>query len=254
MKISFITPTADRPEFLQGLYSLVKKQTHPDWEWLVYDSSLHAQAFDDPRVVYMHDDSIVSIGEKRNRLIERASGDIIIHFDDDDYYAPHYGAYIIEQLRESDFFTTHSWFSYDLKSRQTYYWATDEIAQTQFFINALMGGRVREINFESNVEAKTSILNERGRIGYGFSYAYKKRVAEKCRFEDRDFAEDKNFYMDVKEAGFTIAMKEDDEGRTVHVIHETNTSGEYPQYRIPHFLAVRHMPHFFTHISRYHEN
>lgn len=251
MKISFITPTADRPHFLQGLYALVRKQTYPDWEWLIYDSSLRPQKFEDPRVIYIHDESIVSIGEKRNRMIEKASGEVIAHLDDDDYYAPGYGAFIVNQLRKTDFFTTHSWFSYDLKSKQTYYWATDEIARTQFMVNALSGGRVREIDFGSHIEEKISLLNEKGRIGYGFSYAYRKNVARECRFEDRDFAEDRNFYLDVERGGFTIGMEKDDEGRTVHVIHETNTSGEYPQYRIPHFLAEKHLPDFFSHIARY---
>jgi glycosyltransferase involved in cell wall biosynthesis len=254
MKISFITPTADRPHFLQGLFSLVKRQTYPDWEWLVYDSSLRPQSFNDPRVIYIHDESIVSIGEKRNRLIERSTGEAVIHLDDDDYYAPHYGAFILEQLKQNDFFTTHSWFSFDMKTRQTYYWATDEIAPTQYMINALSGGRVREIDFGSNVESKITFLNEKGRVGYGFSYAYLKSVANKCRFKDKDFGEDRCFYSEVEAAGFSIGMEKDRIGRTVHVIHETNTSGEYPQYRIPHFLAEKHIPDFFEHISRYYED
>ncbi|MCC5832660.1 MAG: glycosyltransferase family 2 protein [Chlamydiales bacterium] len=254
MKISFITPTSERPLFLQGLYTLVQKQTYPNWEWLIYDSSFRPQNFDDTRVVYLHDESIVSIGEKRNRLIERASGDLIVHLDDDDYYAPEYGAFIVEQLRKTDFFTAHSWFSYDLKSKQTYYWATDEITRTQFVINALSGGRVRELDFGFDSEAKLKLLNEKGQMGYGFSYAYRKRVAEKCPFVDSDFGEDKKFYLAVEAAGYTIGSEKDYEGRAVHVIHETNTSGEYPQYRIPRFLAKKHMPGFFTHISRFHED
>lgn len=254
MKVSFITPTADRPHFLHGLYSLVQKQNYPDWEWLIYDTSLHPQTFDDPRVLYVHDDTIMSIGEKRNRLIQKTTGEVIIHFDDDDYYAPSYAPYIVKQLQGVDFFTMHSWFSYDMKAKQTYYWATDEITQTQFYINSLTGGRVREIDFGPNLEKKKALLNEKGRLGYGFSYAYRKPVALACPFEDRDFGEDRHFYHEVQRANFTIGMDEDREGKAVHVIHEMNTSGEYPQYRIPHFLAEQYLPQFFTHIARYHED
>ena len=30
-----------------------------------------------------------SLGEKRNWLVQHASGEYVAHFDDDDYYAPH---------------------------------------------------------------------------------------------------------------------------------------------------------------------
>jgi hypothetical protein len=32
----------------------------------------------------------MTIGAKRNALVKEAKGDILIHFDDDDHYAPHY--------------------------------------------------------------------------------------------------------------------------------------------------------------------
>lgn len=251
MKVSVITPTADRPLFLLGLYSLLKQQTYSEWEWLIYDSSLKPQKFADPQVIYVHDESLVTVGEKRNRLIERASGEAIIHCDDDDYYAPGYLAYIAEKLKKSDFFTLHSWFSYDLKSNQTYYWATDEITLTQFHVNPLSRGCVREIDFGPNTDHYKKIINERGRCGYGFSYAYRKEVAQVFRFQNRDLAEDKFFYQAIDQSQFSIQMEGDQLGKVVHVIHDTNTSGEFPQYRIPRFIAQKHLPEFFTYISRF---
>ncbi len=115
MKVSIITPTCDRVAFLQGLYSLLKKQTHTNWEWLIYDTSTRAQNFSDSRINYHHEHEILSIGEKRNRLIQRATGEVIVQCDDDDYYAPNYLEFVIEKLQNSAFFNLHSWFSYDLK-------------------------------------------------------------------------------------------------------------------------------------------
>lgn len=251
MKISIITPTADRPHFLEGLYSLIKKQNFSDWEWLIYDTSFKAQSFDDARVIYEHDSGIVTIGEKRNRLIRQATGDYIVHFDDDDYYAPDYLSFMNEQLKSYDFFTLHSWFSYDLKAKQTYYWATDEIVRTQFFLNPLMGGKVREIDFGPDQEGTKEIINQKGRFGYGFSYAYKRSIALEAPFNDADFEEDRLFYEAIQEKGCSIGIEGDKDGRAIHVIHETNTSGEYPQYRIPRFMMERYHPDFFSYISRY---
>lgn len=121
MKISIITPTYERARYLQGTYQLILNQTFSNWEWLVYDTSLNPSHFEDSRVTYIHDYSILTIGEKRNRLKKRATGDVVIHFDDDDYYAPNYLATVLEHLRAASFFTMHSWFSYDVKTSQFYY-------------------------------------------------------------------------------------------------------------------------------------
>lgn len=251
MKISIITPTADRPHFLEGLYTLIKRQNFTNWEWLVYDTSYKPQAFDDGRVIYCHDASILTIGEKRNRLIQRATGDSIVHFDDDDYYAPDYLCFMEEKLKWYDFFTIHSWFSYDLKAKQSYYWATDEVVRTQFFLHPLMGGKVREIDFGPDQEEAKEKINQKGRFGYGFSYAYKRSLALETPFCDADFGEDRLFYESVLKKGYSIGFEGDIEGRAIHVIHGTNTSGEYPQYRIPRFMMERYHPDFFSYISRY---
>ncbi|NGX61433.1 MAG: hypothetical protein K940chlam9_00918 [Chlamydiae bacterium] len=251
MKISVITPTSDRPHFLEGLYTLLKNQTHTDWEWLIYDSSLHPQTFADRRVVYFHDHDILTIGEKRNRLLERATGEGIAHFDDDDYYAPTYLAHIAKQLEEAAFYNYHSWFSHDLKSSQTYYWATDEQANTQYIVNALSGSKVREIELGSLMAHQEEKLNYRGRTGFGFSFSYRKEVAEACHFPDVDFAEDRAFYEEALEKGFSLVAHPDREGRVVHLFHDTNTSTEYPQYRIPLFLSQQIFPEFFSYLERF---
>lgn len=67
--VSIITPTTEnRAGFHDRLISIVAEQDYPRIEHLLdYDGG--------------------NIGQKRNRLCEKAKGDIIIHIDDDDIYA-----------------------------------------------------------------------------------------------------------------------------------------------------------------------
>lgn len=254
MLISVITPTAERARYLQGTYELLKEQSHTNWEWLVYDTSLHPTSFTDQRVTYIYDEGVVSIGEKRNRLVQRAKGELIVHFDDDDYYAPNYLAHVIQRLHNADFFTISSWFSYDTKTCQFYYWNTEESGDVRYILSPLAGASVREIHLGPYSEKQSSLLNYHAKTGYGFSFAYRREVLQKCHFDDIDFAEDHHFYQAIESAGYTIDAAADQQGIAVHVIHDSNTSTEYPQYRIPRFLVEPLFPPFFSYLAKFHEN
>lgn len=244
MKVSIITPTQDRAKFLEGLYHLLLNQTHKNWEWLIYDTSLHAKTFSDSRVNYFHSDEILSVGEKRNRLIKKSSGDIIVHCDDDDFYAPNYLEWVISNLQEAHFCMFKSWFCYDLKTNQMFYNSLSEKKRSHYIINALSGYCVREVFLQ----------NDEDDCEYGLSCSYRAEVAKNCFFPDCDLREDYLFFQDVKKAGFSITAKDDHQGRFVHIIHDTNSSSEYPHYRLPHFLISERLSPFFTYIGRYNEN
>lgn len=252
MKLSVITPTGDREHFLKGCYKLLQNQQHTDWEWLVYDTSLRPALFDDPRIKYIYDEGIVSIGEKRARLAKRAEGDAIVHFDDDDYYAPTYLATVDQALQEADFFNLYSWFSYDTKTRQVYFWAKNEISDHHYLVNPLSGSKICEVEVNSSLNGE--VLSPDKIMGYGFSFAYRREVAETCAFPDCDFKEDQHFFKAAKAAGYRFKMVADRGGEAVHVIHDSNTSCENPQYRIPRFLLAEKFADFFAHIEPYHED
>ena len=254
MKISVITPTSERVHFLKGCYELLKKQQELSWEWLIYDSSLRPVSFNDDRICYFHDDTILSIGEKRNRLAERATGDCIVHIDDDDYYAPNYLKLVTELLQKAAFSTLHSWFCYDTKNRQFYYQDTNYYHEMRYEVSPLSKGKIRELYFSPEQLLLNSSLNLYSKKGYGFSYAYHREVAQKCSFKDLDFAEDRHFYESVEAAGFPIITHGGQKGEVVHVIHETNSSTEYPQYRIPNFLMEPLIASFFSYLKETYEN
>jgi glycosyltransferase involved in cell wall biosynthesis len=56
----------------------------------------------DPRIRYFREERRLSVGAKRNRLCELARGDVIVHWDDDDYYAPWRLRYQVEALLASE--------------------------------------------------------------------------------------------------------------------------------------------------------
>lgn len=80
-RVSIITPfTADRAPFMPRLEEIVKAQTFRDIEWLT-------------------DDGPGTVGEKRNRLVSRATGEFICHLDSDDIIAPDWVKYSLGYLQ-----------------------------------------------------------------------------------------------------------------------------------------------------------
>lgn len=81
--VTVITPTThDRSHFMPRLKEMVQAQTYPYIEHLI-------------------DDGIGTVGEKRNRLCERAKGSIIVHMDSDDLYSPIWVAKCVQSLLTS---------------------------------------------------------------------------------------------------------------------------------------------------------
>lgn len=250
-KVSIITPTAERADFLAGLYQLLKAQIYTNWEWLIYDTSLTPYFFEDPRICYIHDESPLSIGKKRELLAKKATGEFIIHCDDDDYYGPSYVKNVVKQLQSKDFFGIHAWFSFDQKTKQIYYWATEEKSPTHYIESALTGRKITE--FECSPEtAHLAPFNKK--VAYGFSFAYRREVARVCSFPDCDLGEDWRFFQEVEKQGFKIELIPETKGDVVHVIHNANTSQEFPQYRIPYFLASPVLSSFFLYQKKLDEN
>ena len=88
---SCIMPTADRRRFVPGAIDCFRAQTYDARELVIVDDGDDPVADlipDDPRIRYLRLDSRVVLGTKRNVAIERSRGDIIVHWDDDDWSHP----------------------------------------------------------------------------------------------------------------------------------------------------------------------
>ncbi len=96
--VSVVTPTYNRTQFIRRSIACYKAQTYPliNMEWIILDDgtepaeALFTEAeFDGvPNIRYVREYSKMTIGAKRNKLNSLAKGDIIVAWDDDDYYPP----------------------------------------------------------------------------------------------------------------------------------------------------------------------
>uniref|UniRef100_A0A7S4UU34 Glycosyltransferase 2-like domain-containing protein n=1 Tax=Alexandrium monilatum TaxID=311494 RepID=A0A7S4UU34_9DINO len=126
-RVSVVCPTCEaRQHFHELLYRNFCAQSWPDKELVVLDTGGAPSPFfsgqvsqgepcwtgdgplsslspaEDPRVLYVHMRRYpLTLGHKRNQLIQLASGEVVAHFDDDNLYAPQYLATMVEQLRAS---------------------------------------------------------------------------------------------------------------------------------------------------------
>jgi glycosyltransferase involved in cell wall biosynthesis len=234
--VSVITPTRNRERFLHNLESLVRHQTYPSLEWIIHDDSpapsAHFASLADPRVKYLHSTAPLSIGEKRNRMVQIAEGGIIAHFDDDDYYSADYLATMVGRMDEGyDFVKLSAWFLYSGLYRALGYW---DCRETQG-LHHVWSNRPQSI---ACFDARDARNLKQNCLGFGFSYVYKKAVWAAVPFPDVNWNEDEPFASRANER-FKLRHFPDASGLCLHILHKTNTSRCFPQYCLPGFLIDR---------------
>ena len=104
--VSVCTPTFNRRPFIPIIIKCFENQTYPrdKMEWIIIDDG--TDKIEDlvahlPYVKYFKYDEKMSLGKKRNLSNEKATGDIIVYMDDDDYYPPDRVKHAVEKLRGS---------------------------------------------------------------------------------------------------------------------------------------------------------
>lgn len=108
-KVSVITPsTPDRDIFAERMQSNFFNQDYKNIEWIIIenDASIVWSREGDTKYhweCWHHEftPASLSIGSKRNDCCELATGDIILHMDSDDLYAPDYITRCVNFLQES---------------------------------------------------------------------------------------------------------------------------------------------------------
>ena len=235
-KVSILTPTLNREPTVAVLMQWIQNQTHADWEWWLlhdgeapYSKAFRDAAAADPRIRYVYSPQRQSIGAKTNAMLERATGEIIMHFDDDDYYGPSYVATMVAALADCDFVKLSGWYLYKPAEDFFAYWYQSWLAPYHFRVapNAPVG------LFSTHMFDEQT--NDESKWGYGFTYAYRTRVREVARLSNEYTHNAENALMHaVRSHGALKATHfADQKGIVLHVIHDGNHSLCHPQQQLP---------------------
>lgn len=229
--VSVICPTYNRPDKHPLLYLAFSHQHYPNKELLVHDDSARPSPFflnlKDERVTYIHNPIRKSIGTKRNDLIALAKGEIIAHFDDDDYYAPTYLETMVRNLGDADLVKFSKWLAYRESDHTFWEWDTTNIGHSHFIISGW--GDPDQVRDFTELVPDPKSYNEANTWGYGFSFVFRKSLWEECHFPDTSAGEDGLFARAAIVRGRKVVHMSDDDHLVLHIIHSVNMSKILPQ-------------------------
>lgn len=192
MRISAIMPTADRRRFVPAAIAQFLAQHRDDAELVILDDGADP-IFDlipgDPRIRYFREETRRVIGDKRNRLCELARGDIVVHWDDDDWHAPERLDRQVAALEQS---------GADIVGLDRIAFLSDDGAQAWDY---RWGGRQSWV--------------------YGASLAYRRDYWRRRRFPALRTGEDTRFVLDARDAHIHVM---DETDWLVARVHGGNTS------------------------------
>jgi len=102
--VSVCTPTFNRRPFITHMIKCFNHQDYPKsrMEWIIIDDGtdhIGDLVKDIPQVKYFSYEKKMSLGEKRNLMHKKSSGNIIVYMDDDDYYPPQRVSHAVERLK-----------------------------------------------------------------------------------------------------------------------------------------------------------
>lgn len=246
-RVSVVCPTYQRPDFLRKVVSYYCAQTfRGGTEMIIVDDSPEAVDFLDEelcrehRIRYYHmSNKRMTLGEKLNLMTQLARGEIIVEFDDDDYYAPRYIERMVEFLGDADLVTLSRWFAYDPANKMFCYWATDVLSPTHFVLSP------RE-PFQPISTRGWPPDSVHGNLwGYGFSFVWRKSTYPEVEIRGNPpdgLVCDYDFSLRLQKAGFKTVCAPDNEGLVLHTLHPGSSVRMFPQYVLPEFLIEKFFP------------
>ncbi len=124
--VSCILPTKNRAEFIPQAIQSFQQQTHPSKELVVVDNgedSTESLIPNDPTIRYTKIAGRRTTGEMRNLCVKMSRGQIICHFDSDDWSAPERVTDQVTRLGEFGVVTGyHEMLFYDVRDGRSYVW------------------------------------------------------------------------------------------------------------------------------------
>ena len=196
--VTAIMPTRDRPDFALQAVRYFLDQDYPDKELVVLEdgtSTLAGRLPDDPRIRHVVTGLPArSIGAMRNEACHLAGGEIVVHWDDDDWYGPERISRQVAAIRsgEADITALRDSLMFDLPGWR--FWRCRPELHRRMFVRDVHGGTL----------------------------VYRRQVwARMARFPDCSLAEDAMFLEQAMQRGArlrTVAA----EGLFVYLRHSGN--------------------------------
>ena len=208
-KVSICTPTFNRRPFIQYMIKCFQHQTFPHeaMEWIIIDDGtdkIGDLVSHIPQVKYFSYDEKKRLGEKRNIMHDKSSGDFIVYMDDDDYYPPQRVQHAVDML------TQHK--------------------------KALCAGASEIYIYFKHVEKMVQFGPYGPNHATAGTFAFKRELLKQCRYEDTaSLAEEKAFLKN-----YTIPFVQLEPKKTILVFsHRHNTFDKRKLLENPHPNFVR---------------
>ena len=158
-------------------------------------------------------------------------------FDDDDFYAPHYIADMLSLMQKSgaEFVKLFGFFLYHRRHDVFAYWDLEKNVDVHYSVDP---NGVVPIPYRPS--------GGDNRLGFGFSYVFRRRVWETARFPDEKNWNEDGEFANAAVARFKFDGMQDAKCSCLHVVHANNNSRSFPQHLLPRFLLPRLFPAFAT--------
>lgn len=240
--VDVITPTLGRPDVHEQLHACFDAQTLRQKRLFVLDESREPSRFftrlRDPRVVYTHapNKNLSGAGQggiarARNRLVSMTGAPIVAHADDDDCYAPNYLEEMSSRLGSYDLVKLDVW-QMLTETGDVFLWDTRTFSGEVW---AVKGGEPpAKVNVESDPppdELRADMIDAY-RVGFGFSYLYRRSLWERFKFPEDEQTEDIPWVRRARKNGARIKFVSDLAHLCLHVVHPRSGSVNFPQRKL----------------------
>ncbi|MCL3781106.1 glycosyltransferase [Prolixibacteraceae bacterium JC049] len=231
-KVSCILPTKNRSEFLLQALKYFQKQDYPNTELIIiYESEndLPEGLEQSKKIAFLKVEQNLSIGAKRNLACKAASGEIIVQWDDDDWYSENRISVQVKPILdgECDITAFNNTMFFDLKNKNL--WKCSVELFEKICLKGVLGGTL----------------------------AFRKNMMDTVEYPDTSLREDADLLDKMLKNSFRL-KKIDGQNHFIYIRHDFNTwrfkVGEFFDYRewqqveLPDFLSADY--DFYDHMSR----
>lgn len=245
--VSILIPTKNRHWALPAAVGAALGQSVSPLEVIVFDSSpeplVPLQLARDPRLRYAHTPREQEvIGAKRNEICDAARGDVMVFFDDDDFYHSRYVEDMLSAMIAENAVLAKlvSFFCYHVEHGVFGHY---DLRQTE--------GRAFDWNDPKIREVDMGALGlDQNFAGYSSTFVFEKALWRRFPFPELSWNEDAPLTLSAIGAGERVIGIDEIAGRFLRLCHASNISRVFPYQFLPPELVIRGEPELAAYLRR----